>query len=306
MSTIAKSTLFPAEIETEIFNKVKGHSSLALLSAQEPVPFNGKDIFTFNFSSDVAIVAEGGAKPVGDGVVAAKSIVPIKVVYGMRVNDEFNYAAEEKKVSYLRAFAEGFAKKLGAGLDKMAMHGFNPATKAMSDTIGNNCFDKAITTNVVEYSSSTPDTNLDDAIALVEAGEYAANGAAISTTMRGAISGLTSNGARKYPEFAFGGCPEVLGTMKLDANPTVSAKSTDEDMEDVGCDHAIVGDFENAFRWGIAKELPLEVIEYGDPDGEGDLKRYNQVYLRSEAYIGWAIMDEAAFARVKEEDEESL
>lgn len=304
MSTIAKGSLFPAELEKEVFQKVKGHSSLAILSDQEALPFNGKDIFTFDFSSDIAIVAEGGQKPAGDAAVAAVSMVPLKVVYGMRVNEEFVYAAEEKKVEYLDKFVDGFAKKLGAGLDKMAMHGFNPATKAMSATIGDNYFDKVVEDNVVEYDSSTPDTNIDSAIALIETGEYQVNGIAISPTMKGAIAALTANGVRKYPDFAFGGCPNNLGAMKLDANITVSMKSTDQDLEDIGVDHAILGDFQNCFRWGIAKELPLEVIEYGDPDGNGDLKRNNQVYLRSEAYIGWAIMDAAAFARVKVADEE--
>lgn len=302
MSTIAKGSLFPAELEKEVFQKVKGHSSLAILANQEPLPFVGKDIFTFDFSSDISIVAEGAQKPAGDAAISAVSMVPLKVVYGMRVNEEFVYAAEEKKVEYLDKFIDGFAKKLGSGLDKMAMHGFNPATKAMSSTIGSNCFDKAVTTNVVTYNSSTPDANIDSAITLIETGEYQVNGIAISPTMKGAIAALTANGQRKYPDFAFGGCPENLGAMKLDANITVSMKSTDADLTLVGVDHAIVGDFQNCFRWGIAKELPLEVIEYGDPDGNGDLKRNNQVYLRSEAYIGWAIMDAAAFARVKVAD----
>ncbi len=44
------------------------------------------------------------------------------------------------------------------------------------------------------------------------------------------------------------------------------------------------------FQWGYAKEIPLEVIKYGDPDGSGkDLKNYNQVYLRSETYLGWGL-----------------
>ena len=45
--------------------------------------------------------------------------------------------------------------------------------------------------------------------------------------------------------------------------------------------------------------IPLEVIEYGDPDGLGDLKRTNEVVLRAEAFIGWGILDSASFARVK-------
>ena len=66
-------------------------------------------------------------------------------------------------------------------------------------------------------------------------------------------------------------------------------------------ERAIVGDFKNAFKWGYAKQIPLEVIQYGDPDQTGkDLKAYNQVCLRAETYIGWGILDAAAFARIAE------
>ena len=290
MASINKGSLFPSQVEKEIFSLVSGHSSLAKLSAQEPLPFVGKDIFTFNFAGDVSIVGESAQKPVGDGVVATVAMQPVKVVYGMRVSNEFMYAAEEQQMSILEAFADGFAKKLGSGLDKMAMHGYDPATKTASSIIGNNCFAKKVTGNVVTYAAASADTNIDAAVALVEANEYTCNGAAISPTMRGALAALTADGARKYPEFAFGGCPASLGAMSLDSNAAVAADSKT---------HAIVGDFANGFRWGIAKELPLDVIEYGDPDGNGDLKRYNQVYLRSEAFIGWAIVNPSAFAIVK-------
>ena len=62
--------------------------------------------------------------------------------------------------------------------------------------------------------------------------------------------------------------------------------------------YAYVGDFENAFKWGYAEQVPLEIIRYGDPDGQGDLKRYNQVLLRAEAFIGWGILDPTAFSRI--------
>ena len=74
--------------------------------------------------------------------------------------------------------------------------------------------------------------------------------------------------------------------MNIDTNATA------------GNDYAVVGDF-NSFKWGFAKELPLEVIEYGNPDGGTyDLKQSNEVLLRSEAYIGWGIMNAADFAIV--------
>lgn len=291
MSVLNKGTLFPTTLESEIFSKVKGHSSLAKLSGQEALPFNGKDVFTFNFSGDVAVVGESAEKPAGDGVVAPVSMQPVKVVYQMRVSDEFMYASDEYKLNILASFGEGFAKKLGAGLDKMAIHGINPATGSTVANLLAKSFDTLVT-NKVEYTPATVDTDIDSAVALVEANEYAVNGAIIAPATRGAISALSANGARKYPEFAFGATPSTLGAMALDTNATVSANNS--------VDRAIVGDF-SAFKWGIAKELPLEVIEYGNPDGQGDLKQYNQIVLRSEAYIGWAIMDADAFAKVTDE-----
>ena len=61
------------------------------------------------------------------------------------------------------------------------------------------------------------------------------------------------------------------------------------------------GNFADYFRWGYARQIPLEVIEYGNPDNSdaGDLKGHNQVYLRGEAYIGWGIILPEAFARIK-------
>jgi hypothetical protein len=58
-----------------------------------------------------------------------------------------------------------------------------------------------------------------------------------------------------------------------------------------------MGDF-RAFQWGVAREVPLETIEYGDPDGAGDLKRTNEIAIRAEAVLGYAIFDGAAFALI--------
>ena len=59
----------------------------------------------------------------------------------------------------------------------------------------------------------------------------------------------------------------------------------------------IVGDF-SAFRWGVQRALGLELIRYGDPDGQGDLKRNNQVAFRAEVVYGWGIADLDAIALI--------
>jgi hypothetical protein len=59
-----------------------------------------------------------------------------------------------------------------------------------------------------------------------------------------------------------------------------------------------MGDF-NAFQWGVAREVPLETIQYGDPDGNGDLKRTNEIAIRAEAVLGYAIFDGTAFSVIE-------
>lgn len=295
MSVVNKSTLFPATLAKEMFSKIVGHSSLAKLSASEPIPFNGKDIFTFDFSNNVSVVGEGGTKPAGDAAVTAKQIRPVKVVYQSRVSNEFMYASEEARIPYLQAFADGFSKKVAAGFDIMAMHGLNPATGSASDVIGTNHLDSVIPSAnkiVLGHDSSAIDANIEEAIAKVEDAEYAVTGVILAPAARTAMSNLTQNtGERKYPDFAFGAYPSALGSGSLDVNPTVSFNS--------GKNRVYAGDFRNALRWGYSKEIPLEIIEYGNPDGGTyDLKQVNQVLLRSEVFIGWCFLDGNRFARV--------
>ncbi len=48
MATITAGAYFPAEVVTEMFNAVRGHSALAKLSGQKPMPFTGVTQFVFN------------------------------------------------------------------------------------------------------------------------------------------------------------------------------------------------------------------------------------------------------------------
>ena len=291
MSAVSMGSLFPRELAREMFSKVKGHSSLARMSNREAIPFTGKDYFTFSLDSDVSIVGENGPKPAGDATIGTVTVAPIKVVYQSRVSDEFQIAAEERRIEYLREFADGFAKKLAAGLDKMALHGINPATgAAATGTIGNNYFDYVCASTAITYNGTTPDANLESAIAVLETNEYVPTGIILSPVMRSAIGAMATDLGPRYPEFQFGGTGD-LGGIPVDSNITVGSASGSNDR-------ALVGDF-SAFKWGIAKDIPLEVIQYGNPDGGAyDLKQANQVLLRSEAWIGWGILDANAFCLV--------
>lgn len=294
MALITNSTSkFPTELVTDVFNKVKGHSSLAKLSAQEPVPFNGTDAFVFTMDGEVSIVGEGKNKPAGDADFTPVTIKPIKVIYQHRLTDEFIHMAEEKQIPYLASFTDGFAKKLARGIDICAFHGVNPADNKESDMIGDKCFAKAVT-NTIKYNAAEPDENIDDAVAVIQDADGSITGIALSTTMASAIGKVKASGTgtHLYPEYRFGGNPGTFGGMLADVNSTVNFKNSKL--------RGVVGDFANAFRWGYADELPLDIIQYGDPDGQGDLKAQNQIVLRSEAYIGWGILDAASFTKIEE------
>ena len=294
MAVLSKGSLFDPELVTDLINKVKGASSLAVLSKQTPIPFNGQKEFTFTLDKDIDVVAENGKKSEGGMSIEPVIIRPIKVEYGARVSDEFLYASEESKINTLKAFNEGFAKKVARGIDLMAFHGINPRTKQASEVIGTNHFDNLVTQKV-SYVKGKEEENIEAEGAMIQGSNGSITGMAMSPTVSSELAKLKVNGVKQYPELAWGANPGSINGLQVDINTTVQEGIDNKDK-------AIIGDFANMFKWGYAKEIPMQVIEYGDPDNsEKDLKGYNQVYIRAEAYIGWGIMDKDSFAIIKED-----
>ena len=177
----------------------------------------------------------------------------------------------------------------------MAFHGLDPRSRtAATATIGTNHFDSLVT-QTVNFAAATPQDNIAAAIGLVEGNEHEVTGLAMAPALKSALASLkkgTASNELMFPELAWGANPGVINGLPVDSNSTVSFDS--------GVDRGIVGNFRDFFRWGYSRQLPIEVIEYGNPDNSeaGDLKGHNQVYLRGEAYIGWTILDPTAFARI--------
>lgn len=293
-NVLQKGSYFPAELVDGMINQVKGTSVLARLTGATPIPFNGQTEFTFNMDNEIGIVAEGAAKPAQSGSLGTRTITPIKVVYTMRTSDEFMIENDIYQLGVLQAFSEGFSRKLAKGLDLMAIHGINPYEDKASSIIGTNCFDKAGVQAVAKESADTADSLIEKGISLVQAKEYDVTGLAMSPAVRSELAALTTtDGHRVYPDLAWGSNPGQINGLPVQVSTNVSHKATDATTTD----SFLLGDFTNNFKWGFARQMPLEVIEYGDPDNTGnDLKAYNQVALRCEAYLGWAIFDKNAFA----------
>lgn len=288
--------LFPEELTKEMFNLVRGKSSLTKLSASKPVPFSGEKMWTFNLDKEVDIVAESGTKSNGGATVGQVVVSPVKVEYGTRISDEFMYAANDVQLDTLKNFAEGFAKKVARGIDIMAFHGVNPRTGlAAVSTIGNNHIDAKVS-QAVSYVAASANDNVSAAIGLIDGSEQEVTGMAMSPAFRSALADIkkaSNSNEPLFPELTWGACPDSINGLKVDANSTVSFGTS--------LDMAIIGNFRDCFRWGYAKQIPIEIIQYGNPDNDseaGDLKGHNQIYLRGEAYVGWGILIPEAFARI--------
>lgn len=290
MTTITKSTnLFPAELVSEVFSKAKGHSSLAKLSNQTPIPFAGNTQMVFAMDGEASIVGEGDQKPAGDASFNPVTITPVKFVYQHRLTDEFTKMSEEQQLPYLEAFVDGFAAKIARALDICAFHGVNPATKTAVSSLADKNFDMASIATVTT-TAGKEDEDIDTAVQAITGEDGVVTGIAMAPAFSAALSKLKVNGVVQYPEFRFGQNPEAFYGMASDVNNTVSF-GTSKDL-------AVVGDFQNAFKWGYTENVPCEIIEYGDPDGQGDLKRTNQIVLRAETYVGWGILDNASFKKI--------
>ena len=302
---LSKSTLFDPILVNKVISGVKGKSALAVLANQEPVPFNGRKEFVFTMGSEANLVAENGAKASGNVSLAPVIINPVKIEYGARVSDEFLFASEEAKIDIMQSFTDGFAKKAARALDIMAIHGMNPRTATVSTLLTDKYFDyNAGQTGYVPVayegaagSEIDANTLIETAIGLVGANDYDVTGIAMAPALRTKLSKLTlgsQNAQPMFPELAWGKAPSVVNGLPAQVNSTVAFGSS--------TDLSVVGDFEGAFKWGYAKEVPLKVIEYGNPDNDadaGDLQGHNQVYLRCELYLGWGILDKSAFALIR-------
>jgi len=294
-NALQTGTLFKPELVKELFSKVQGKSVLAKLANQSPIPFNGTEQFVFNLEGNAQIVGEGQLKGAGKALLESKVIKPLKFVYQARISNEFMKATEEKQIEYMTAFADGFAKKIAEAFDIAALHGLEPKTLTAATFKPTNSFDGLITDNIVTYEEGKIDDNIDTAVQQVVLKGGEVTGVALSPVAGQALAKVKVNGVAQYPEFRFGQNPDSFYGMKSDVNKNLTIAS-----ENAEKNHAIVGDFENRFKWGYADNVPLEIIQYGDPDGTGrDLKAYNEICLRAEAFIGWGILDTAAFARVK-------
>lgn len=276
---------------------IKGGIIGSLTPDDPQIMVGATDFFTFTGTPKAELVGEGANKSSMDGTPAKKTSKTYKVQLTYRFSDEVRYADEEYRLRLMEALAGNIATGVSRAIDLVAIHGINPLTGQAAASVSD-----YITKNgngtVINSTSATPEVDIDAAAAALQGHGYIATGIALDPVYAGVLARTKkTNGDRVWPELGLGFNVDRLAGIQAAVSNTVSG--TAEGVASSTGLGAIMADW-SALKWGIARNVPLHLIEYGDPDGAGDLQRTNEVAIRAEVVFGFAILDDKAFALIKQ------
>jgi hypothetical protein len=297
MAVLATSGItLPKNIAAGMWSKAQTGSVVAALSGREPQQFGNTDVMTFNTPPRAEYVGEGANKASSSVAFGVKTITPKKVQVTLRFNEEVLWADEDYQIGVLQTMGDAGGVALARALDLGVIHRLNPLTGTASTVITAGTQLNATTNRVEAVSSSTSDTEVEAAAGLIIADGFRPNGVAFDPKYAWTLSTARyTDGRKKYPELGFGTEISTFEGLRASVSSTVSGtpEATDTKVR------AVLGQWD-VLKWGVQRTVPLELIRYGDPDGQGDLKRNNQIALRMEIVYGWVVMDLDAFAVIED------
>lgn len=289
--TTEAKVLMPRNLADGMITESRTLSTAARLSGQEPQRFGETDYIIFNDFPKAEFVEEGAQKSSTSGGYESVTAKPHKAQVTMRFNEEVQWAAEDYQLSVLSDLAGAGQVALSRALDLGLYHRINPLSGSVITGWDNYL---TATTNRVEIGTADADQDVRTAVGLLVNRDNATsvNGLAIDPKFSWALAGLqgknadgSPSGSPRYPELGFGTNITNFAGISAAQGNTVSGtpEATDTNVR------AIVGDFQSGIRWGVQRNIPVELIRFGDPDGQGDLKRHNQIALRLEIVYGWYV-----------------
>lgn len=298
MAVLATNNItLPKNIAAGMFAKAMTGSAVVQLSGAEPQQFGEVTHMTLTGRPRAEYVGEGADKSSTNATFGTKVVTPHKVQVTQRFNEEVQWADEDYQLGILRTLADEGGLALARALDLGVFHGINPLTGAVIASIvaGDRITSTTNAVELVTATLTTPDIVLEQAAGLVIADGYQPTGFAFDPTYGWTVATARyADGRKKYPEFGFGTDISAFEGLRAATSSTVSGVPEAASPTNV---KAIVGQWD-LLRWGVQRRVPVELIKYGDPDGQGDLKRKNQIALRLEVVYGWGIMDLDGFAKV--------
>lgn len=268
---------------------------LAKLTPGEPeLKVGVTDHFVFTGTPKAQLVGESAQKESQNGAPGKKSVRTYKVQITYRFSNEVQWEDEDYQTQLIENLVANAATAISRALDLLAIHGINPATGATGAVT--DYFTKPANDVHRVTRTANAQADMETAAGLLQGSGYSATGIGFDPVFAGQLARTKDEDKRPlYPELGLGFAVDSFQGLAAASSDTVSGRQ-ELDAEDATL-NAIMGDF-NAFKWGIARDMPLELIEYGDPDDNGDLKGHNEVAIRAESVIGFGIMDDEAFALI--------
>lgn len=294
-SLITSNFTLPVEVANGIWKKAQGESTIAKLSGQTPQKFGTSNVMVLSTAPKAELVTESAEKSPVDTKYSNVTVTPHKLQVTMRCSNEVQWADADYQLGVLNDMMDNAGIALGRSLDLIGYHKINPLTGLQASSITSGITD---TSNIVKLTPSKYDAAVESAVGLVIDNGYVPTGVALDPMLAyGLATERDENGRKIYPEMGFGLDVTSFDGMKAAVSNTVSGK---EEMPDYWNIIGFVGQFD-AIRWGVQREIAAHLVEYGDPDGLGDLQRLNQVAIRAEIVYGIGIIDTNAFAAITKE-----
>ena len=273
-----------------IADRVQNQSVLATLSPEKPTLYGNVGAVKMSRKPRAQIVAEGAQKDSDtaewDAVVAS----PVKIQTTVRMTDEVKWLDEDHRLLIVDDLVDALGESMSRAVDLIGIHGINPITGLRADSVTSYLNQ---TTNRISAGDS-PTDELVQSVGTIMGGAYAPTGIGLD---RGYAFGLATeqydDGRDRNPGMGFGDTVSNWRGLTVAQSNTISGRPEADDTNL----RALVGDYTQV-RWGFQRRFPVEVIEYGDPDGNGDLKGNNQLAYRVEGVVYVAIFDLDAFSAV--------
>lgn len=273
-----------------IAERVQDQSVLATLSPERPSLYGNVQAVKMSRKPRAQIVAEGAQKSSDTAAWDSVTAAPIKFQTTVRMTDEVKWMDEDHRLLIVQDLVEALGDSAARAVDLIGIHGINPITGLRAASVTS--YLNQTTNRTV--AGSAPTDELIAAVGAIAGGRYQATGAALDN---GYAFGLATeqyeDGRDRNPGLGFGTNVQNWKGLQVATSSAVSGQpeAADTDLR------ALVGDYTQV-KWGFQRRFPVEVIEYGDPDGGGDLKGNNQIAYRVEGVIYVAIFDLDAFAAI--------
>lgn len=260
---------------------------LARLAPQMPdLKVGSTDMFAFTGTPKMELVGESVEKS-NTGQKPTKVVArTYKLQYTHRESQEVQWADEDYQIGLMQLLSENVAAAASRALDLLAIHGINPLTGSTGSVSEYLTKSSGMNVHIINQTNNE-DADVKKLASAINNAGYVATGVALDPSFASVLSEVeTAAGVQKYPELGFGG----FGTNNLRGLQAAVSNTVSGSAEGVTSGvKAIMGDFDS-FKWGIARNIPLNTIRYGDPDGNGDLQRRNEIAFRAEVVIGFAFL----------------